>query len=194
MGGEGKQLCWNWGCPGWKINYDGMRTWEQDEGMKRVKMWYGEETVETGNQRTAVQPKIKKRGGGEESDNQRFPADEHHCNPDCGRNWNFLCAPQLKCLKWSMFVSHRAPASADADLKGRRTESCWQEDNMASSSQPRNPSCGLTDRSSSFFKVRTGQLCGDIAEQRSCRKVSHHICVADAEFYETLSYFFYLLY
>lgn len=64
MGGEGKQLCWNWGCPGWKINYDGMRTWEQDEGMKRVKMWYGEETVETGNQRTAVQPKIKKGGEG----------------------------------------------------------------------------------------------------------------------------------
>lgn len=58
------------------------------------------------------------------------------------------------------FLTHRAPAPADAvpyldkHPDERVTQSCGQEDNMASSTPPSNPPCGLTDRSGSFFKVR----------------------------------------
>lgn len=61
MGGEDRQLCWNTGCPGWKINYVCMRTWEQNTGKKaRIQNRKRKETLETGNERTTVQLRVSR--------------------------------------------------------------------------------------------------------------------------------------
>lgn len=75
-----------------------------------------------------------------------------------------LVEPQLKRVFWPTELRPTLPADTDPDVNTRTHThthtpaiiawSWGQEDNMASSTLPRNPPSGLTDRSGSFFKVR----------------------------------------